>query len=73
MSKEINSSTHDDIIRFIKTVKFKRRLFGGVDQEDVLRKINELNSLYEVALLNERARYEALLEQNKGGGYAHDQ
>ena len=42
-------------------------MFGGVDEDDVLKKIGELNSLYETALLNERARYDALLAQYQGG------
>lgn len=68
MAKEMNNQTHEEIVQWVKKVRFKRRIFGGVDQDDVLRKIGELNSLYEAALLNERARYDALLQQNKGGG-----
>lgn len=68
MAKEMSNQTHEEIVQWVKKVRFKRRIFGGVDQDDVLRKIGELNSLYEAALLNERARYDALLQQNKGGG-----
>lgn len=58
----------EEIIRWIKNVKFKRRIFGGIDEADVLKKLEELNSLYEKALLNERARYDALLQEQRKGG-----
>ena len=67
MKKEPISETHKEIVRWIQTLKFKKRMFGGVDEDDVLKKIGELNSLYETALLNERARYDALLAQYQGG------
>ena len=67
MKKEPISETHKEIVRWIQKLKFKKRMFGGVDEDDVLNKIGELNSLYETALLNERARYDALLAQYQGG------
>lgn len=67
MKKEPISETHKEIVRWIQKLKFKKRMFGGVDEDDVLKKIGELNSLYETALLNERARYDALLAQYQGG------
>ena len=52
---------------WLKQVKFRRRLFGGVDETQVWTKIRELNELYQQALVAERARYDALLaEQSKG-------
>ena len=67
MKKEPIRETHKEIVRWIQKLKFKKRMFGGVDEDDVLKKIGELNSLYETALLNERARYDALLAQYQGG------
>lgn len=52
---------------FLKQVRFKRAFFG-VDEADVWKRIGELNQLYEAALSAERARYDALLEQQKSGG-----
>lgn len=73
MKKEkVINSTHEEIIQWIKGLKFRRKIFGGVDEADVLKKIEELNSLYETALLNERVRYQALLEQYKGGEAEHE-
>ena len=67
MKKEPISETHKDIVRWIQKLKFKKKIFVGVDEDDLLKKIGELNSLYETALLNERARYDALLAQYRGG------
>ncbi len=44
------STHHEAIIGWLCRVKFKRRLFGGIDEADVWRKIEELNALYEAAL-----------------------
>ena len=53
------------IAKYLQKLKFKPRLFG-VDQADVWKKISELNALYETALLAERARYDALMEELTG-------
>lgn len=55
-----------DVTKWLKKVKFKKKFFGGVDERDVWKKIDELNSLYKSALTAERARYDALLEQKIG-------
>lgn len=68
MKDEFVNETHEEIIQWIKELKLKKKMLGGVDEEDVYRKINELNTLYEKALLNERARYDALLQAYKDGG-----
>ncbi|MCR5295075.1 MAG: hypothetical protein K6E30_07905 [Lachnospiraceae bacterium] len=69
---EINQ-TQADIIEWIRTVKFRKKLFGGVDEADVLQKMEELNRLYEAALLNERARYDTLLSmQARSAGYGYE-
>lgn len=52
-----------EIRTWLKKVHFRKQLFGGVKEADVWKKIGELNALYEVALSNERARYDALLEE----------
>ena len=63
---------------WLKQVRFKRTLLGGVDEADQWKKLAELNSLYEAALSAERARYDALLaercgfpEHTKTGGDAY--
>lgn len=44
-------------------VKFRKKLFGGLDPNDVWKKIEELNALYEKALMAERVRCDLLMEQ----------
>ena len=59
------------ILIWLRKVRFRRRLLGGVDERDVWKKIEELNEMYTLALLAERARYDALLRQRRaapGGG-----
>ena len=71
--KDTNSNEfHEKILSWIQKLKFKKKVFGGVDEVDVLKKMEELNSLYEKALLAERARYNTLLETKSVGGAAHE-
>ena len=58
---------HSEILEWIKTIKFKKKLIGGLDEEDVLKKIEELNRLYEKALMCERTKYNTLAQQIQGG------
>ena len=51
------------IQKWLKQVRFKKTIFGGVNEADVWKKIAELNKLYEAALSAERARYDALLAE----------
>lgn len=51
------------IAQWLKQVKFRKTLFGGVSERDVWKKIGELNELYNEALVAERARYDALLAE----------
>lgn len=50
------------IAQWLKTVHFRKALFG-VSQKDVWKKIGELNDMYTRAIVAERARYDAMLEQ----------
>lgn len=50
------------MIAWLRKVRFKKRLFGGVSERDVWKKIEELNGLFNQALIAERARYDALLQ-----------
>lgn len=55
-----------EIINWLEKVRFRKQLFGGVKEEDVWKKIQELNEMYDAALKAERVRYDALLkEQSK--------
>lgn len=62
IKKEPEGLQENRITEYLKHVKFKKRLFG-VDEADVWKKIQELNQLYEEALVWERKRYDLLLEE----------
>ena len=58
------------IAEWLKRVKFRKRVFGGIDEKDVWKKIGELNDMYREALIAERARFDALLQERGEGGCA---
>lgn len=53
----------ESIADFLKQMKFRRKIFGGVDERDVWKKIEQLNELYKQALFAERVRYDTLLQE----------
>ena len=55
------SAEQQELVQWLKTVKFKPAIVGGVNESDVWKKLEQLNHLYEAALVAERARYNALL------------
>lgn len=62
----ISKEQEEKITSFLQKLKFRRRIFGGVDEKDVWQKIQQLNDMYSQALIAERARYDALLEERGG-------
>ena len=60
------------IIQWYKTVKFRKKLLGGVDEAAMWKKLEELYALYEAAIRAERTRYNVLLETSpsKPAGFA---
>ena len=65
--KEPLNSEQKTIVEWLKKVRFRKQLFGGVSEQDVWKKIDELNKLYDAALTAERIRYETLIAENKAG------
>lgn len=59
------------IVPWLQKVRFRKCLFGGVNEADVWKKLEELNAMYETALAAERARYDALLEAQQKAGDDH--
>lgn len=53
----------EKIRAWLRQVRFRKTIVGGVSEADVWKKIGELNELYESALAAERARYDALLKE----------
>ena len=64
-AEEIMSEERAEIIEWLKTVKFRTKLFGGVDERTVWKRIGELDALYTKLLEAERGRYNALLNEYK--------
>ncbi len=67
------------ISEWLESVRFRKQFFGGISENDVWKKINELNQMYQAALEAERIRYNTLLEDYKkteedpqDGEMAHD-
>lgn len=60
------------IREWLKQVRFKKNIMGGVNEADVWKKISELNALYEAALSAERARYDAMLAERIGSDRQND-
>ncbi|HZJ99428.1 MAG TPA: hypothetical protein VFC79_05460 [Tissierellaceae bacterium] len=63
---QVLNREHEEIVDWLEKVEFNKQFIGGVDEQDVWKKIHELNKMYEAALRAERIRYDALLEQQKG-------
>ena len=55
---ECISREQQEILEWIRKVKFRKKLLGGVDEVQLWKKLEELYGLYANA---ERARYDALL------------
>ena len=63
--KEVLNQEQLSIIHWLQTVKFRKQIIGGVNEEDVWKKIHQLNEMYEAALRAERIRYDVLLNKEK--------
>ncbi len=62
--EEVSSSSvceQKEIADWLNTVKFQHVRFGGIDEADVWKKIEELNRMYEKMLIAERSKYETLI------------
>ena len=66
-SKKVGADTealnaeHEKMLAWLQTVKFKRVILHGISEQDLWKKLGELNELYNASLIAERARYDALL------------
>lgn len=61
MQVSFQQEQEQKIALWLKKMKFRKRIFGGISESDVWKKISELDDMYKEALLAERARYDALL------------
>ena len=65
--KEPVNAEQQKVIDWLKKVRFRKQLFGGISEADVWKKLDELNKLYDAALAAERVRYDTLLNEYKSG------
>lgn len=56
-SKEISS--------YLKSLKFKKKIIGGIDEEDVWKKIKKLDELYQKELDYMKKEYEEKLQKGE--------
>ena len=62
---ECISREQQEILEWLRKVKFRKKLLGGVDEVQLWKKLEELYGLYANAIRAERARYDALLENGE--------
>ena len=57
------AKTMDEIAAYLKKMKFRRKLIGGVDESDVWRQLELLQKEYRSAFEAQEAWYQALLTE----------
>lgn len=62
---EVLNHEHEKLKEWFRTVRFRKVLFGGVDEIHLWKKLEELNQIYETSLSAERARYDALIADHQ--------
>lgn len=73
--------TMQDIAEALSAMKFRKKVFGGVDEADVWKKLEALQQTYQLVYDEQAAYYQALLDERdaalarlmgrKSGGDAH--
>ena len=53
----------EDVAEVFKTLKFRKKLIGGVDEMDVWKKLDLVQSTYRSAYEMQEERYKALLAE----------
>ena len=65
LQTEALNREHEKLKEWFRTVRFRKVLFGGVDEIHLWKKLEELNQIYETSLSAERARYDALIADHQ--------
>ena len=55
--------TMQDIADALAAMKFRKKLFGGVDEADVWKKLEALQETYQLVYDEQAAYYQALLDE----------
>lgn len=57
------SKSLEEIAEFIKKMRFRKSLFGGVSENSVWKKIDDLNNEYKSVFDAQEVKYQTLLEE----------
>jgi tRNA U34 5-carboxymethylaminomethyl modifying enzyme MnmG/GidA len=57
------SKSLEEIAQFIEKMKFRKSLIGGVDEQSVWKKIDDLNNEYKSVFEEQEVKYRTLLEE----------
>ncbi|NLY44603.1 MAG: hypothetical protein GX053_01215 [Tissierella sp.] len=70
----------EKIAQWLEQIRFRKKFFGGISEQDVWKRMDELNNMYEEALKAERIRYDVMIEhykktgiENQDGEMAYDE
>ena len=73
--------TMQDIAEALSAMKFRKKVFGGVDEADVWKQLEALQRTYQLVYDEQAAYYQALIDERdqalarmmgrRGGGDAH--
>lgn len=55
----------EEIALWLRELKFRKKLFGGVDEANVWHKLDELQAQYQSAFDAQAQRYQALLDERE--------
>ena len=59
----MSAKNMDEIAEVLKTLRFKKKLIGGVDEMDVWKKLDKLQKEYRSAYEMQQGIYEARLQE----------
>lgn len=59
----MSAKNMDDITEVFKTLRFKKKIIGGVDEMDVWKKLDKLQKEYRSAYEMQQGVYEARLQE----------
>lgn len=57
------AQTMEEVALWLREVKFRKKLLGGVDEANVWHKLDELQAQYQSAFDAQTQRYQALLDE----------
>lgn len=57
------SRTLEDVAQYIKKMRFRKKLFGGLDEADVWRQIELLHHEYEAVFIAQEIKHKEELER----------